>query len=240
MVHRINPYGLVLSCYDLLSYPSGELFTRRFIAKIRARCFISTLCGFKVLQLRPLVISFRSSWGNQMRMRMAGFAVLAICLVFCAIPAHAQTEMMLTGSKCSSCFDFAASRPALLLTLSESKPVLMTDSAKATDSDDFDLDRVASDSGFGKGDLNSDYAPMRHRQRLEGDPVAYRHRHDFDGDGDDDHDHHHHHKFGGGPGGHVDPPPVSPTPEPMSMLLFGTGLLVLGGTLRRRQRKAAI
>jgi hypothetical protein len=172
-----------------------------------------------------------------MRMRMVCFAVLAICLVFCAIPAHAQTEMMLTGSRCSSCFDFAASRSSLVLTLSESKPVLMTDSAKATDSDDFD--RTAFDSGFGKGDLNSDYAPMRHHQRLEGDPVADRHRHDFDGDGDDDHDHHHH-KFGGGPGGHVDPPPVSPTPEPMSMILFGTGLLVLGGTLRRRQRKVTI
>jgi hypothetical protein len=26
----------------------------------------------------------------------------------------------------------------------------------------------------------------------------------------------------------------------MSMLLFGTGLLVLGGTLRRRQRKVVI
>jgi hypothetical protein len=26
--------------------------------------------------------------------------------------------------------------------------------------------------------------------------------------------------------------------EPMSMLLFGTGLLVLGGTLRRRHRRA--
>jgi hypothetical protein len=238
MICGINPYGLVLSCYDLLSYPSGELFTSRFIAKIEPRCFITTLCVFKVLQFRPLVISFRSSWGNQMRMRMVGFAVLAICLVFCAIPAHAQTEMMLTGSKCSSCFDFAASRSSLVITLSETKPVLMTDSARATDRDDFDLDRVASDSGFGKGDLSSDYAPIRHHQRLEGDPLADRHRRGFDGDGDDDHDHHH--KFGGGPGGHVDPPPVSPTPEPMSMLLFGTGLLVLGGTLRRRQRKVVI
>jgi hypothetical protein len=35
MTFWINPYGLVLSCYDLLSYPSGELFTSRFIAKIR-------------------------------------------------------------------------------------------------------------------------------------------------------------------------------------------------------------
>jgi len=34
--------------------------------------------------------------------------------------------------------------------------------------------------------------------------------------------------------------PGALTPEPMSMLLFGTGLLVLGGTLRRRQRKGSI
>ena len=29
-------------------------------------------------------------------------------------------------------------------------------------------------------------------------------------------------------------PPVAPTPEPGSMLLFGTGLLLVGGFLRRR------
>jgi hypothetical protein len=34
--------------------------------------------------------------------------------------------------------------------------------------------------------------------------------------------------------------PASLTPEPVSMLLFGTGLVVLGGTLRRRQRKALV
>jgi hypothetical protein len=34
--------------------------------------------------------------------------------------------------------------------------------------------------------------------------------------------------------------PSSVTPEPVSMLLFGTGLVVLGGTLRRRQRKALV
>lgn len=42
--------------------------------------------------------------------------------------------------------------------------------------------------------------------------------------------------------GSLSSPPVSmaTTPEPMSMLLFGTGLLVLGGTLRRRQRRAQL
>jgi hypothetical protein len=35
-------------------------------------------------------------------------------------------------------------------------------------------------------------------------------------------------------------PSVATTPEPISMLLFGTGLLVLGGTLRRRQHKNSI
>jgi hypothetical protein len=40
-----------------------------------------------------------------------------------------------------------------------------------------------------------------------------------------------------GPGSTLPPASMATTPEPMSMLLFGTGLLVLGGTLRRRQRR---
>lgn len=31
--------------------------------------------------------------------------------------------------------------------------------------------------------------------------------------------------------------PISPAPEPASLILFGSGLLVLGGVLRRRSRK---
>jgi hypothetical protein len=51
--------------------------------------------------------------------------------------------------------------------------------------------------------------------------------------------HHHHHGFGPPGGVSLPPPSISTAPEPVSMLLFGTGLLVLGGTLRRRQQRTA-
>lgn len=52
-------------------------------------------------------------------------------------------------------------------------------------------------------------------------------------------EHHRHKRFHHEPFG-PQPVKMAATPEPMSMLLFGTGLLVLGGTLRRRRRAASI
>lgn len=40
-----------------------------------------------------------------------------------------------------------------------------------------------------------------------------------------------------GLGHHGDPSPIDPTPEPASLVLFGSGLLIIGGVMRRRNRR---
>jgi hypothetical protein len=151
-----------------------------------------------------------------MRKQLSAFISLGICLAFSCVTAQAQTTFGLSVDGCRAGCGGAVPYTTVSLTREGSK-VLVTESLNSTYTKEF----VATGSPtffVAKGVTLAERAAYG---------SGFFFWSDLQGGN-------------GNTGSIVADTPRLMTPEPASMLLFGSGLLVLGGVLRRRKGKAVV